>query len=134
MSVPNKAANSQQLQISGHGSCIGHSDESAGMQEGGWVLERPDPYVQPERQALTRNRLRDALAARYSYVRKERRRLVRRLSLLFESGRDDSLSDHDRVQRLHLGSYNLPRAGWHLQHGRVLASGQFRHQDDLTVR
>jgi hypothetical protein len=26
------------------------------------------------------------------------------------------------------------RAYRHLQHGRVLASSQFRHQDDLTVR
>ena len=28
----------------------------------------------------------------------------------------------------------LAWACWQLQHGCVLASGQFRHQDDLTVR
>ena len=36
--------------------------------------------------------------------------------------------------RLCLGRHDLPRARWQLQHGGVLASGQFRHQDDLTIR
>jgi hypothetical protein len=29
---------------------------------------------------------------------------------------------------------NFARTRWQLQHGRVLVSSQFRHQDDLTVR
>jgi len=29
---------------------------------------------------------------------------------------------------------DLLGSGWHLQYGGLLASGQFRHQDDLTVR
>ena len=31
-----------------------------------------------------------------------------------------------------VGRSDLVRADWHLQHSRVLASGQFRHQDDRT--
>ena len=40
--------------------------------------------------------------------------------------------DHD-LMWLCLGR-DLLGSGWHLQYGRLLASGQFRHQDDLTVR
>jgi hypothetical protein len=52
--VPNQAAHSKQLQIGSPRQRLGHPDGSTCMQEGGWVLERPDPHVQPEGQALSK--------------------------------------------------------------------------------